>query len=103
MWSSFADVFADALELAAAGTLGAVRLVKYQCARQLGRQRRPLGCCRSSRLAGTGRAASSSASMVAMSASIISSSRLSWSALSCSLRRAKRWRRSTASSWFSAG
>ena len=38
-----ADVFADALELAAAGTLGAVRLVKYQRARQLGRQRRPLG------------------------------------------------------------
>jgi hypothetical protein len=38
-----ADVFADALELAAAGTLGAVRLVKYQRARQFGRQRRSLG------------------------------------------------------------
>ncbi|MCY1445950.1 hypothetical protein D9M71_624870 [compost metagenome] len=38
-----ADVFADALELTAAGTLGAVRLVKYQRARQFGRQRRSLG------------------------------------------------------------
>ena len=38
-----ADVFTDALELAAAGTLGAVRLVKYQRARQFGRQRRSLG------------------------------------------------------------
>ncbi len=38
-----ADVFTDALELAAAGTLGAVRLVEYQRARQFGRQRRSLG------------------------------------------------------------
>lgn len=38
-----ADVFTDALELAAAGTLGAVRLAKYQRARQFGRQRRSLG------------------------------------------------------------
>lgn len=55
-----------------------------------------LVCCRSSRSAGFGRATSSSASMSPISASIILSSRLSWSALSCSLRRAKRWRCSTA-------
>lgn len=38
-----ADIFVDALELAAASTLGAVRLVKYQRVRQLGRQRHPTG------------------------------------------------------------
>lgn len=81
----FADIFAHALQLAAAGALGVFGLVvdtvRGNCAGSGAR----LGCWRGSGGTVGGYAAFSSASMAAMSVSIRSSNKLPWAGLSCSL------------------
>ncbi|VVN33050.1 hypothetical protein PS631_05026 [Pseudomonas fluorescens] len=83
----FADIFADALKLAATGAMGVFWLVMNHGARKLRRQWSTFGDCRGSACE-AGRSCFSSASIASRSVSSKSSSKLPCAGLICSLRLA---------------